>query len=349
MTEPSLISHSRPWITAEDRKSVLAVLKSGMISNGNITSQFELEIARYLGASHGISPASGTAALVLALKTINIGQGDEVVIPTYVCRSVMDAVLSVVASPQLCDVDTNGVITVETVAPVITERTKAIIAVHIFGNHCNIAALNIFGVSIIEDACQSFGMTHNGVFSGVMGDLGVLSFHATKPITTGEGGMLVTNKPSLGLLAKDLASEDPKPSPKLFAPMSDLQAALGLSQLTRYSDFIHKRNILLQEYVEVIKDAGLKLATNERTDMPFRFVIQSNLSFACLQEQFLQCGIVVRKGVDQLLHRLIGIDDANFLTAVQLFQTTISVPFYPGLTNEESQRVKKSLGILSLS
>jgi len=344
MTVKSLIPHSRPWITDEDREMVLSQLKTKMISRGEVVSRFESEVCCLVGANQGIATASGTASLVLALKALNIGVGDEVVLPTYVCRSVLDAIEFVGAKGVLCDVNENGVITYENARKVVSSRTKAVVAVHIFGHHCDISRLRALDIPVIEDACHAFGENIDGAMAGVIGEVGIFSFHATKCLTTGEGGMVVTKNSSIDL--SGLKYDQGEGGRVCVAPMSDLQAALGLSQLRRFPQFVERRKGLKKRYSEAAESLGLTVGTDRRTDIPFRFTLRSDKNFRILEDRFLERGVSIRRGVDMLLHRLIGLDDKNFPNAVKLFESTVSVPFYPGLTDKEVSRVVNSLEVL---
>lgn len=341
-----LIPHSRPWITKHDRLAVQAVLRSGMISQGTHVSEFESAVQKYIGVDYAIAQASGTAALILGLKALDIAKGDEVILPTYVCRSVLEAVLSVGASAVLCDVDETCVMTAKTVEPLITERTKAIIAVHIFGHPCDLFQLKSLGIPIIEDACQSLGLLVDGVMAGAAGDIGILSFHATKCLASGEGGMLVTKDKQFELRARILASGDLTPMARSVAPMSDLQAALGITQLRRYAEFVTRRTELLKQYTLAATDVGISIGSELRSNMLFRFTLRLTSDFDALQEHFLKRGITVRRGVDELLHRLGGREDALFPHATHLYQQTISVPFYPSLSEKEAVRVQDAIASL---
>lgn len=337
------IPHSRPWILEKDRRAVDATLHSGMISHGNLVAEFENKIQQYLGVSHAISQASGTAALILALRSLNIMQGDEVILPTYVCRNVLEAVLSVGASAKICDVDETGVLTADTVKTLVTQKTKAIIVVHIFGHPCDLTQIKMIEVPIIEDACQAFGLSVNGLMAGVMGDVGIFSFHATKCLTTGEGGMLVTDDAKIGMRASELTNGGVLPKSRSVAPMSDLQASLGFSQLDRYPEFVARRTELRKQYTRASNDAGIPIGTDMRSNLLFRFTLRTNSAFELVQEFFSKQGVSVRRGVDVLLHRLLGLDDTLFPNAIRLYQQTVSVPFYPSLTQDEADRVKKAI------
>ena len=336
------IPHSRPWITAEDFRAVAEVLKIGMISQGRAAEAFEEAIGKRLGIGPGVACASGTAALILGLGALGVRQGDDVILPTYVCGSVLEAVLSVGAVPRLCDVGRNGVVTPETVRPHVSDRTAAIVAVHLFGRPCAIPSLQRFNVPIIEDACQAFGLQIDGRPAGAMGDLGILSFHATKCLATGEGGMVVSHNSALMERARRLALGRAAAAPRIVAPLSDLQAALGLSQLARYPEFLARRVRIQEAYRETTAAPGWDAATGD-PGFRFRYTVETDAPFADLQRRFLDCGVQVRHGVDRLLHRMAGLPDDGFPNAIRLFDRTVSIPFYPGLTDGEVATVCEAI------
>ena len=343
----SVIPHSRPWINKADRHAVTSVLASGMLAKGAKVGEFESSVCDYLGANHAVAQSSGTAALVLALRTLEICRGDEVILPTYVCSSVLESVLTVGAAPVLCDVDETGVITAATVAPHITSKTKAIIAVHIFGHPCDLGILNQKEIPVIEDACQALGLTINGSKAGAHGDIGILSFHATKCLTTGEGGMLVTRNKALGERARQLVDGTTTLASRSVAPLSDFQAALGLSQLGRYPEFLERRNGLLRQYTEAAQRLDIAIGSPRQSSMLFRFTLRSEQPFEAVQAAFYNQGISVRRGVDQLLHRALGLSDSAFPMAVSLYQRSVSVPFYPSLNIRDATTVSNAFRILN--
>ena len=349
MSGQILIPHSRPWISESDFQAVQNVLQSGMLSQGLLTAKLESEICRYVGSRYGVAQPSGTAALVLALKALKIGCGDEVILPTYVCRNVLDAVISVGACGKLCDVNDNGVITLESVSTALSPRCKAIIAVHIFGHPCDVGQIKTLGLPIIEDACQAFGMEFEGKMAGTVGDVGILSFHATKSLTTGEGGMLLTNDETVETNVRRLVRVNDDGVLRGVVTFSDLQAALGLSQFARYTEFRARRQVLAKEYLQVAQSVGISIGMDNASSLPFRFTLRLSENFEALAKIFLHKGVVIRRGVDELLHRGIGLDDASFPNATRLFETTISLPFYPGLTDGEASIVKETIKTLKLS
>jgi perosamine synthetase len=333
-----IIPHSRPWITKEDIDLVNEVINSEMIAQGQLVKEFEKLVGDYLQLQPGIAAVSGTAALVLALQAINTGKGSEIILPTYVCNSVLDAIISVGATPVVCDIGSNWVMTEKEVGHLVSEKTVAIIAVHIFGISVDIESLRQFEVPIIEDSCQSFGGDVNDIPSGTTGDIGVFSFNATKCLTTGEGGMLVSKNSIIIENIRNIQKKGPKSTSCFLNKMSDLQASLGISQIKRYEQFIVRRNILKNNYLTELKDIS-SLEFSPYKGCLFRFPIKTNLPFNDLQSKMLKRRVSIRRGVDQLLHRELGLSDAKYPNAVNTFNKTISIPFYPALSEVECDEV----------
>ena len=338
------VPHSRPWLEVTDHSAMTRVLRSGMIAHGADVEAFEQAVAELLGASGGIACTSGTSALVLAFRTLGIGDGDEVVLPTYVCWNVLAAVTACGATPRLCDVDDSGVPTVQTVRAVLSARTRAIVAVHIFGHPCDVPSLMQLGVPVVEDACQALGLDVQGKPAGTVGALGILSFHATKCLTTGEGGMLVSSDAALLARARGLAHSDGKHNATGSTAMTNLQAALGLAQLQRYPTFLARRRKLFQAYDAAARH--LSMATPGYPGVPsflFRYTLRSRQPFDAVQPALLKLGVQARRGVDELLHRRLRLDDSNFPGAAAMIAHTVSLPFYPSLTGAESAQVVRAM------
>ncbi|MEO5328833.1 MAG: aminotransferase class I/II-fold pyridoxal phosphate-dependent enzyme [Magnetococcus sp. THC-1_WYH] len=315
-----------------------------MIAHGDRVRVFEQAVANYLGATGGVACTSGTTALSLALKTLGIGAGDEVVLPSYVCWNVLSAVAASGATPRLCDVDDSGVATVQTVRAVLSPQTRAIVAVHIFGHPCGIDSISSLGLPVIEDACQAFGLEISGRLAGTLGDLGVLSFHATKCMTTGEGGMLVTSNARLLDCARSLVESVEQKNTAGAASMSDLQAALGLAQLERYPTFLDRRQQLFASYHQTA--CQLVTAFPGYLGKPpflFRYTLRAQYGFESAQTALLAQGVQARRGVDELLHRRLGLDDHDYPGATKLFSQVVSLPFYPSLTEQEHAQVLRAI------
>jgi UDP-4-amino-4-deoxy-L-arabinose-oxoglutarate aminotransferase len=331
-----MILHSRPWITDADQDAVAAALRSEQIGQGDATARFEEAFSRWLEVEQrGVALASGAAALTGALISLDVGAGDEVVMPTYVCRSVRDAVIAAGATPRLADVGPEFVITPATVAPLVGPRTQAIVVPHTYGIFADVAAFRQFGVPIVEDCAQAVDRPSRHRLTG---DIAVFSFHPTKCLTFGEGGFAVSRDP---LLSRRLrAARDGDSAGRIRrvpAPCSSLSAALGWSQLARYGEMLERRRRIASAYRAALGDAAAVLLRRTPWDrtMHFRFVVSSEAPFERSAATFARRGVVVRRGVDELMHRLAGEDDAAFPVAAELFETTVSIPIYPALSEAE--------------
>jgi len=225
---------------------------------------------------------------------------------------------------------------VQTIKPKITPKTKAVIVVHIFGIPAESSKIKEMGIPVIEDCCQAFGVEINGKIIGSDSDLAMYSFHATKCLTTGEGGVLTSNNPKVISRIGELLTKN-----YISTPMTDMQAALGISQQKKYSLMLSKRRKIAEKYFEEIPDNSVILPkTVQNKSIFFRFPIRiKKLDFEAAKKKFFDSGIHVRRGVDALLHREIGLEDKDFPVATELFSETISIPIYPALSEEEQKKV----------
>ena len=340
----SVIPHSRPWITTADVQAVSAVLASEYLGQGALVSRLESAIAAWVGVEiPGVAVGSGSAAIALSLRALGCGAGDEVLMPTYVCREVLDAVVSCGAAPVLCDAGPDWVVTAESFDSKITSRSRAIIAPHLYGIFADIDSLRRFGLPIIEDAAQA--LSGRGA-RPAKGDVVIFSFHPTKCLTAGEGGMAVTRDPLLEGRLRDLRDGGSSPmAPRMFTPLSDLSAALCLSQLDRYEEGLARRVGIAAAYeaalAEVLGEGFSDSVRNLSTrTMYFRFPVRvPRPGLELFAADFQAAGILARRGVDELLHRRLGLPDADFPQSVRHFETTLSLPIYPALSDEHRDHV----------
>lgn len=331
-----IIPHSKPWLKEEDFTALKEIFCSGMVGQGDKTKIFEQVLSQWVGIENGgVAVGSGAAALVLALSALGVSAGDEVVFPTYVCPSVLEAVLSVEATPILCDVGANWIVTPENMANCINRNTKALIIPHMYGIFVDISSFRQFNIPIIEDCAQAI---HYKGKRNIYGDIAMFSFHPTKCLTTGEGGMAISADPGLASLMRSIRDGDVYVNQgRLFSPMSDISASLGLSQLSRYEEALDRRMVIADKYIsnlqKVIPDSIQHSAFEN--SMYFRFPILINGGLDFFQNAFALKKIHIRKGVDKLLHRFLKISDDNYKESVRLFDITLSLPIYPALTDEE--------------
>lgn len=337
-----MIPHSRPTLGPEDHAAVAEAITSGWVAEGPRVARFEEAMAARLGAAGAVATSSGTLALVLALRTLEVGSGDEVILPTYVCRAVWDAVVGVGATPVLVDVEVGGFqIDPVSVRTQVTRRTKAIIVPHLFGLVADLDRLLALGPPVIEDCAQALGARFRGRPVGAYGALAICSFRATKLLCTGEGGMALANTRSLADRLRALRPPEDVPAARFAFPMTDLQAAMGLAQLERFTSFLPRRAEIARRYRALANKVGWGLPAERDGAEPvaYRFVIDPHMDLDEAIGAFRAQGVTATRPVPHLLHRLFGRSADNFPGAEATFRRTLSLPIYPSLLADEVEAV----------
>ncbi|OJU10820.1 MAG: aminotransferase DegT, partial [Alphaproteobacteria bacterium 64-11] len=248
-----MIPVNEPVIGARERELVLQCLDTGWISSdGPFVGQFEQRFAQEVGRRHAIAVMNGSAALDAAVAALDLKRGDEVVMPTFTIISCITAVLTAGAVPVPVDCDpVTWNATPEAILAAVTPKTKAIMAVHIYGLPMDMDPILTFakerGIAVIEDAAEAHGLTYKGRPCGSLGDVSTFSFYPNKHITTGEGGMIVTDSDAIAEKCRSLRNLGFNPKRRFVHDelgwnfrMTNLQAALGLGQIERLSDNIAK-------------------------------------------------------------------------------------------------------------
>jgi perosamine synthetase len=265
----SFIPISKPFIGAREKELVLDALDSGWVSSiGKYIDEFEAKFARYCGTEYALAVSNGTTGLHLALATLGLKPGDEVIIPDLTFVATANAVAYTGATPILADIDPDTLcIDPASVKSLITARTKAIIPVHLYGHPSDMDALteigNVHGIDIVEDAAEAHGAEYKGRKVGGLGKCGVFSFYGNKVITTGEGGMLTTNDREFYLRARQLRDHAMSPKRRYYHEevgynyrITNLQAALGVAQLERIEEFLQRRAEIMGWYNSEIATTG---------------------------------------------------------------------------------------------
>jgi dTDP-4-amino-4,6-dideoxygalactose transaminase len=245
-----LIPIARPQLGAEEEAAVLDVMRSGVLTQGERTRAFEERFASAMGATYGVATSNGSTALYLALLAHGVGPGDEVITSPLTFIATANAIKHTGAVPVFADVDDSLNLDCSAAARLMGPRTKAIVAVHLHGNPAEMDAFaqltEARGVHLIQDACQAVGATIDGRPLGAFGTA-VYSFYATKNITTGEGGMVITNDPrvarSCARLRHQAYSDRPYEHDEAGYNfrMTEIQAAIGLVQLGRLEGITDSR------------------------------------------------------------------------------------------------------------
>ncbi|MGB4837363.1 MAG: DegT/DnrJ/EryC1/StrS family aminotransferase [Saprospiraceae bacterium] len=262
-----MIHVNTPLLGGNEKKYINECLDTGWISSeGPFVARFEKEMSSYVERNFGIAVSNGTAALEIAVRVIGIKEGDEVIIPAFTIISPAQAVVYSGGKPILIDADpVTWCMDVTQIEAKITAKTKAIIVVHIYGFPTDMQPVlelaKKYNLKVIEDAAEMHGQTYNGAMCGSFGDISIFSFYPNKHITTGEGGMIVTNDPDLAERCKSLRNLCFKPEKRFVHDelgwnyrMTNLQAALGVAQLENIEKHILRKREIGSIYNDLLKD-----------------------------------------------------------------------------------------------
>jgi len=356
----------KPFMNDSIKQRVLDVLDSGMYTEGTVTKAFEDKIKEITGCNYALAVTSCTTGLELALRCLNIGPGDEVIIPDYTYPATADVVAIVGAKAVIIDVNPdNMLIDYYELKKAINHKTKAVIPVSIFGNPLDYNVLNElkkeFGFFIIEDAACSLGSSFNGTMTGNLADISVFSHHPRKFITTGEGGTVTTNNKTwyewmyaykhFGITQ----SEDRKSTAFTMIgtnyKLSNILAAVGLGQLDYYHELLAKRQELAQNYIKIIKETSGKIVLPIITEKG----IHSFQSFCIFVEHRDE---MIKKMRDHDIETQIGtyalslqpafINNSSYHLSVcpnsqMLFNKTLTLPLYNDLDFETQEYIIQNL------
>lgn len=266
-----MIPVAEPLLGDEELENVIEAVKSGWISSkGKFIPEFEENFAKYCNCKYGIATSSGTTALHLALTALGISKGDEVIVPDLTFIATANAVTYCNAKPIFVDSHPEyWCIDPEEIEEKITKNTKAIIPVHLYGHPCDMDPImdiaEDYELYVIEDAAEAHGSEYKSKKVGSFGDISCLSFYGNKIITTGEGGMCLTNDGKLAEKMRILRDHGMNPNKKFWHDvigfnyrMTNMQAAVGLAQLQRLDEFIEKRRQIAKWYEEGLKELADK-------------------------------------------------------------------------------------------
>lgn len=354
-----------PDIREEDISAAVSVLRSGMLVQGEHVEKLENQIAEYLGVKHAVAVSSGTASLHIALLALGIGPGDEVIVPAFSFMATANVVEVVGAKPVFVDIDIQTFnIDTKLIEGAITSETKAIMPVHEFGLACDITDIcNIakkHGLNVIEDAACALGATENGKFAGTFGDTGSFSFHPRKAITSGEGGMLVTNNDELAqkfgtLRNHGISFQHGKMEfveAGLNYRMTDFQAAMLSSQFHRFEAGIRVRRKLADQYLtELANTDQLRLPVVPKNKdhiwQSFQILVEADRD-ACI-DHLRSKGIGSNLGAQcmpcqKYYQKRYNLDcQSLYPNALNAFKRGLVIPLYPRLSGEDVERVCQAI------
>jgi dTDP-4-amino-4,6-dideoxygalactose transaminase len=342
-------------IKKEIDEAVLSTLESGHFILGPAVTKFEESIASYLGMDFGVGLASGTDALVLALRALNIGAGDEVILPAYTFFATAGTVMSVGAKPIFVDVDPQSYqIDVSKIEEAITSNTKAIIPVHLYGHPAEMNPIlkiaSEYGLKVIEDNAQGFGAEYLGKKTGSFGDIGCLSFFPTKNLGAfGDAGMVVTNDPALAERMRMLRTHGWKK--KYYSEevgynsrIDALQAAILQAKLPYLDSWNEKRRELAHRYSEKLGSTLVIPIEREWGRHVYHLYIVRSARREELQAFLKQKGIAAEVYYPLPPHlsvpcRKFGYKEGDFPHAELASRETLALPLYPELTLSQQDEV----------
>ncbi|MCK4540967.1 MAG: DegT/DnrJ/EryC1/StrS family aminotransferase [Spirochaetales bacterium] len=367
----------RPSLGNEEEQALLAVLRSGWLTTGSEAKNFETEFASCIGTKHALALNSATAGLHLSLEALGIGPGDKVITTPYTFTSTAEVVRYLGADPVFVDIDPDAL----NMAPTSLEnaleedrkggKVKAVIPVHIAGKLCDMEKiLEICGeIPVIEDSAHAFPVKRGNTYGGAFGKAGIFSFYATKTITSGEGGMLVTNDDHLAKRAslmrlhginreiwdrytKQGASwEYDVVAPGFKYNMPDMAAAIGRVQLRRAEVFLKRRREIADLYRKLIGDQELLILPKKAgEDHAWHlFIIQvrgidRNEMIRRLGEEGIGTSVHFKPlHIMTYYRKRYGYLPEDFPVSLAAYKHAISLPIYPGLTDSEVERIAETL------
>lgn len=362
-----IIPLSRPDITNIEKIYVNEVLDSGQLSMGIKTDLFEKQFRDRFEARYAVAMNSGTSALHVAVKSLGLKAGDEVITTPYSFIASGNCLVYEGVKPVFVDIDPLTLnLNTSLIEGAITSKTKAILAVHIFGQPCNMDEImklaNKYQLSVIEDSCEAIGAEWKGTPVGLIGDVGVFAFYPNKQITTGEGGTLVTNHKNIFEMAQALRNQGRSLTNKWLDHeyigynyrMSELQAAVGLGQMERLDEILQKREQVANRYLQLIDKFNLPVLTpkivNDCRISWFVFIIilpkgvNRNLIINHLSSQGVQSKPYFPSiHLQPSFQKKFGSQLGNFPLSEEMSERTLAIPFYTNLTLEEQTFVIQTL------
>lgn len=358
-----MIPISKIIFSEDEKKAVLKVLESGLVTQGSEVERFEQEFAKYLNVKYAVAVSNGTVALCLSLIALELNQGDEVITTPFSFIGSTSSIIHAGLKPTFVDIDKDFNIDINKIEEKIASKTRAILPVHLFGNPCGmdkiLALAKKYNLTVIEDACQAHGAEYKERKIGSFGKLSCFSFYATKNMTTIEGGMIVTNDKNLYEFLKKARNHG---SQKRYFHeflgynyrMTEIQATIGRIQLKKLDNFNKKRleNALFLNYLlKGIRGLTLPEISNDKKHVFHQYTIIVNNDFQLSREELIN--IFKKKKISygifyplpihkqKPVRKMFG--DINLPICEALSKKVISIPVHPYLTKEELEYIADTL------
>lgn len=348
-----MIQKTKPLFDSEELKLVKEVLNSGWVTRGKKVEELERLVCEYTGAKYALATTSATTALHLQLLALGIGQGDEVIVPAFTWVATANVVEMVGATPVFCDIWLDYNIDVGQIEDLITKKTKAVIPVHLFGVSADLdpimALAKKYKLKVIEDAACSLGTFYKGKHTGTIGDSGSFSLHPAKTITTGEGGVIVTNNKKLHDLMFELHDHGTPNYDKVAYNyrLSDIQGAIGVAQMHKLKKILKERLRLAEIYNNVLPETIIPFTPAYSNNTYQSYIARVN-NRDKVSEELEKRGVIAKRGTLNVAmlpyyRKKYGIKKKDVLGACMADKDTITLPLYVGMTDREQNQVIKEL------
>ena len=361
------IELSGPYFDEREEELLLGVLRSGWLSLGPMLDRFEEAFAERVGAAHAAGVSSGTAGLHLSLHLAGIGPGDEVITSPFSFVASANCALYVGATPIFADIDPQTLnLDVAAVEAAITERTRAIVAVDIFGYPCELDALRELcdrhGLVLVEDACEALGAEYRGRPLGSHGHLAVFAFYPNKQITTGEGGMVVTGSEDEWRLLKSLSNQGRAEDGSWLDHerlgfnyrLSDVAAAIGVAQLEKLDLLLELRSQVASRFADLLRSVeGVEplLAddgAHKRSWFVYPVRLAEQIERDRLARELAEAGIATKVYLPSIhlqpyMRERFGFGEGMLPVSEEASRRLLSIPFHSGLEAEDQERVVAAL------
>jgi perosamine synthetase len=359
---------AKPNLGKEEEKAVVSVLRSGVLSLGPMAVKFEKEFAKFIGVKYACSVSSGTAGLHLALIAAGIGIGDEVITSPFSFIASSNAIIYVGAKPIFVDVElSTGNLDPKKIEEKITSKTKAILVVHIFGHPADMTAIvkiaKKHNLKIIEDACESLGAETSGKKVGTFGESAVFAFYANKQMTTGEGGMIVTNNRNIYELCLSLRNQGRSKNMQWLDHerlgynyrMDEMSAAVGFIQIKKIRYLLKERNKIANLYnkylMEHSKVVRPPIALEGNSPSWFVYVVRivnENIDRNQIIKALARSGVASKPYLPSIhlfkyYRELFGYRVGMFPNSEKISASSLALPLYIGLTKVEIRDIVSRL------
>lgn len=359
---------AKPYLTVKDKKGVLAVLNTNYLSIGPKIREFEIKFARKIGVKYACAVSSGTAGLHLALIAAGLGAGDEIITTPFSFVASANSILYVGAKPVFVDIDPLTYnIDPAKIKEKITKRTRAILVVHIFGQPCEMNQImklaKKYKLQIIEDACESIAASYKGRLAGTFGRAGVFAFYPNKQMTTGEGGMIVTNNQKIYEICQSLKNQGRAKNDQWLKHkylgynyrLDEMSCALGISQLAKLDFMIKERRKIAGWYNKFLAPSGdliqAPATAPDNTHTWFVYVVKIKdikINRNLLIKKLKNIGISAKTYLPSIhlfdfYKKLFGYKKGDFPISEETSDYSLALPLFLGLTERDCRYIVSKL------